>query len=828
MKKSLFRFVLVLFIGMVASQSLTAQDAPSIQNLQNINVDDLSDDQIKRFIQQVESSGYSEQQLELLARARGMSETQIQKLRNRITQLQTGQSGQGQQDGITRLRESPSFKTDKETPFDPFTDIIPTDSIEEGSELEIFGLSFFENENLTFEPSLNIATPKDYVIGPGDQLIIDVWGASEQTYQLDVSPEGMIKIPSLGPIYLNGLTVDQADARIKSRLKSIYSTLGSNTFAQISLGQIRTIGVNVIGEVKRPGTYAMSSFGTAFNALYYAGGPTEQGSLREIQVFRGGKKVNTLDAYNFLIYGEGQSIMLQDNDVVLVRPYQNRVGIDGEVKRPAYYELKPEETLQNALDFAGGFSSDAYRGSISLRRNLSNSRSVQTVSSVDYAQFPMQGGDFVEVGKISNQFTNRVRIEGAVNHPGEFELKEGMMLSDLLGLSEGFRGDAFMGRGLIIRQNKDFTLSSIAFVPSELSSGDYDVTLQNEDQVKIQSIFDLKEVYNVTIQGEVQKPGSYPFVEGMTVENLIYLANGFKETAARSFVEVARRTNEESGDEDIASEVFNFPIDQGLSISDQASDFELAPFDLVVIRKSPYYEKQAMIEIEGEVRFPGKYALEKKDERISDVLRRAGALTSYAYPRGASLIRRTEYFVSGDEEGDEAAKIRREELQELFERDTVLDDTRRAFKTQESIGIQLEEILKDPGSKYDLILKEGDVISIPRELQTVRVRGEVLYPSTVRYDNTLSFKDIISQAGGFSDRAKKGKAYVVYANGSAERTKSFLWFKDYPKMEPGAEVIIPEKEDRQKLSPQAVISLTSGVATLSLVLLRVIDEFQGQ
>lgn len=826
MKKSFFRFFLILSVGLAAIESITAQDAPSIQNLQNINVDDLSDDQIKRFIQQVESSGYTEQQLELLARARGMSETQIQKLRSRITQIQTGAKGTAQSGNVSRLRESPTFQSNKETPFDPFSDIIPTDTLKKGIELEIFGMSFFENENLTFEPSLNIATPKDYQIGPGDQIIIDVWGASEQTYQLDVSPEGNIRIPSLGPIYLNGLTVDQADTRIKGRLKAIYSTLGNNTFAQISLGQIRTISVNVIGEVKRPGTYSMSSFGTAFNALYYAGGPGETGSLRDIQIFRGGKKINTLDAYNFLIYGEGQNIMLQDNDVVLVRPYQNRVGIDGEVKRPAYYELIKGESLEKAIDFAGGFSPDAYRGSISLRRNLANAKAVQTVKADFFGDFMIQGGDFIEVGKIINKFTNRVRVEGAVNHTGEFELMEGMMLSDLIDLAEGFRGDAFMGRGLIIRQNKDFTLSSTAFIPSELVSGNYDIKLQNEDHIKIQSIFDLKESYSVTIQGEVQKPGNFPFVKGMTVENIIYLANGFKESAARSFVEVARRVRDENGTEDVSSKVFNFSIDKGLNISNEASDFELEPFDLIVVRKSPYYEEQVMIEIEGEVKFPGKYALEKKDERISDVLKRAGFLTRYAYPKGATLIRRTEYFVDDEDEGDEAARLRREELQELFERDTLIDDTRKAFKTQESIGIQLEEIIRNPGSRFDMILKEGDVVSIPRELQTVRVRGEVLYPSTVRYDNTLSFTEVISQAGGFSDTAKKGKAYVIYANGSAQRTKNFLWFKDYPRVEPGAEVIIPEREDRQRLSPQAVISLTSGVATLSLVILRVLDEFQ--
>lgn len=822
MSKVIIRIFLVCIITVAHVAIAQAQDASSIQNLQNVNVDELSDQQVQKFIDQMEASGYSEQQLEVLARARGMSSAQMSKLRQRIAKLQSGSSGGGSKE-ISRGRTSTidynrqANDENRSSTFDPFASIFPLDTLKDDSELKIFGLSFFKNQNLTFEPSLSIATPKGYQIGAGDQIIIDVWGASEQTYQLEVSPEGSIIIPSLGPIYLNGLSMERAESRILSKLKAIYSTLGDNTHAQVSLGQTRTINVNVIGEVDRPGTYQMSSFGTAFNALYFAGGPNKKGSLRDVQVFRGGQKVATLDAYSFLIYGEGQNIMLQDQDVLLVKPYLNRISIDGEVKRPAIYEIKAEESLSKLLEFSGGFTDKAYQASISLRRNLGNRKTVQTISPDDFAGFKLQGGDYIEIGAIQDQFIGRVRIEGAVNHPGEFELKEGMMLSDLIAISDGFRADVFLPRAIVIRQNDDLTLSNLAFSPQEVLNGTFDLALKSEDLIRVQSLFDMKENYTVSIQGEVLIPGNYPFAKGMTVENLIYLANGFKETAAKSFVEVARRVTEDMGDGSNASEIFNFPIDQNLSLNATGSQFELQPFDLVVIRKSPFYEKQSIIEIEGEVQYPGKYALQTKNERISDVLKRAGGLTAFAYAKGATLIRRTEYYVS-DDEGDEAAKIRREELKGLLARDTLVDKSQQAFKAQESIGIQLVEILENPGSNFDLILKEGDVISIPRELQTVRIRGEVLYPSTVRYDKTNSFNQFISRAGGFADDAKRNKSYVVYANGSAERTRSFLWFKDYPKVEPGAEVIIPRKPAKRKLSPGEIISITTGVGTLALII----------
>lgn len=818
--------ILTLLVGVFFTQQAFSQQIDP-NNLKDLKVDELTDAQISQFLKQVEANGYTEDQLLVLAKARGMSDLQIQKLRSRIEKYRAGQESAGQaQPTSDRVRQLPQT-SQRESVYDPFMLIVPEDTIDE-DELPIFGMSFFKNDKLTFEPSLNIPTPENYLIGPGDEIIIDVWGASEQNYQLTVSPEGSVRIPNLGPIYLNGLTVERATSRIKYRLKSIYSTLGDNTFAEVSLGQVRTIKVNVVGEVTLPGTYTVTSFTSAFNALYLAGGPTETGSLRSIEVYRGGKKIGELDAYRYLITGDADPITLQDQDVILVNPYLDRVYARGEVKRPAIYEMREGDNLADLISYTGGFTENAYSEVLSVRRNTGSYKRIESVNSNDFSEFELTNGDELEVKAITNIYKSRVTLEGAVVQPGEYAWKEGLTLSTLLEQANGLRGDAFLNRVVVLRQRDDFTLESIAIDLREIQSGNNTFELKNEDLIRIQSIYDLREEYTVRIEGEVLKPGNYPFSESQTVEDLIYLAGGFKESAAKSFVEVARRINPDSAsDASKTAEIFNFPIAEDLSISDQASTFNLRPFDLVVIRKSPFYEDQMMIEIEGEVKYPGKYALQSKDERISDVIQRAGGLTPYAYPKGATLIRRTEYFVSEQDEDEtsEAARIRREELKSLLERDTLVEANQAQFKQQEAIGIKLEEILTKPGSEFDLVLRKGDVISIPKELQTVRIRGEVLYPSNVRYIKNAGFNNYVGRAGGFTDDARAKRAYIVYANGSAEKTKSFLWFKDYPPVEPGAEIIIPKKPEKNKLSPGEVISLTSGIATLSLIILRLIDSF---
>ncbi|MFT7156252.1 MAG: protein involved in polysaccharide export with SLBB domain [Parvicella sp.] len=816
-----------LFLFLFLQPAFAQQQVP---NLREIKVDELSDAQIQKFIDQAEAGGYSESQLELLARSRGMSETEINKLRTRVNKLG---SSTGENSGLQSLDRSRSnqmqLDQNRSTAQDPFQNIYDIDTTKT-DELEIFGSSFFQNSSNSFEPSLNVATPVNYLLGPGDQIIIDVWGASEQTYQLTISPEGSIMIPSVGPIFLNGYTLDKADARIKYRLKSIYSTLGENTYAQLSLGQLRTITVNVVGEVERPGSYPLSAFASVLNALQVAGGPSEQGSYRRIHIYRNSRLIATEDLYQVLALGGGLSEKLQDQDVIMVPPYLNRITIKGEVKRPAIYEAKDKEMLSHVLDYAGGFSENAYSKSVSIRRNLANAKTVKTIEQPLYDQFALKAGDVLEVSEIQEQFTKRVRVEGAVNHPGEFEIKPEMRLSDVIKLSEGFRGDVYLDRALIIRELPNYQLQTIPFSPEDVMEGRFDTLLLEEDLIKVHSIFDLRENYRLTIQGEVQNPGEYPYTNGMAVEDLIYLSGGFKESAARSFVEVARRIldSEERRTNSMVAQIFNFPITSNLVLSQEDNNFQLKPFDVVIIRSSPLFETQTVMEIEGEVVFPGKYVLEKRDERISDILARAKGLTEFAYAKGATLIRRTEFYVDPksknmSEKTNSAAKLRKSDLQELFERDTTVLVGERRIKMQESIGIELDKIIQNPLSEEDLILKEGDILSIPRALQTVRIRGEVLYPSTILHKGGSGLRRVVAKTGGFTERAQKRKSYVIYANGSAQKTSSFLGLKKYPLIQPGAEIIIPTKPERRKLTPGEVLGLTTGIGTLSFVILQIVN-----
>lgn len=806
-----------LFMVVGCGSLAMAQGGFNIQNIAQVDIEKLSDEQIRSMVAQAAAAGYSEEQFYLLAETRGMSPLQIEQLKNRINQLGMQDGGSLQTTtttGESRLRQSPMAGEDS-LRMDTLRKPRPEARIDG---LPVFGMSFFNNQRVSFDQSLNIPTPQNYLIGPGDEILIDVWGAFEYSYDLFVNPEGAIRIPDVGPVYLNGLKMDEATEKIKARLKSIYSTLGENSFADVSLGQIKTITVNIVGEAENPGSYPVSSFATAFSALSVAGGPAINGSFRVIDIFRNGQRIATLDAYQYLALGQGENIALQDQDVILIRPYLNRVRITGEVKRPAVYELKPGETLSDLLLYCGGFTGEAYFDVVTLRRNTGNFKAVSTVDKANFDQLVMQNGDAVEIRKISDLFMNRITLKGAVFQPGEFELTEGLDLEELIEKAGGLRGDAFTSRILIHRQNPDYSFTSFA-VNLESISENEEILLKKEDIIYIQSIYDLREAYFIQIKGEVMKPGKYAFERGQTVEDLILLAGGFKESAAKSFVEVARR----SADQEIGkiANIYNFPINESLILNDSASDFELQPFDLVSIRKNPYYEEQVSVVIEGEVLYPGTYALAVKDETISDLLKRAGGLTRYAYPKGATLVRRTTFF-DADQEST-TAEIRRDELRDILRRDALLDRDETTLKPRESIGIDLDIILKAPGSEEDLTLKEGDIVHIPRQLQTVGIRGEVLHPSKVRYGSFYSFQDFISQAGGFTDNAKKSKAYVVYPNGYAERTKKFMWFKFYPEVEPGSEIVVPQKPIKLNLRPTEIVGIASGLGTLALIVSQIIN-----
>ena len=820
MNIKLKRSFLILSLGiLVISFPAVSQEIPDI--------DKLSDDQLKSFIQKAEEGGYTEDQLLLGAKARGMSDAQVSKFRARINKIKAGgadKKGQNTEGAFdSRLRKSYEQTNEQDNLFDPFESL--SDQQIDTSP-KIFGMDYFKNNQLSFEPNVNIPTPIAYRLGPGDEIIIDLWGDSEQTYQEQISPDGYIRIERLGPIYLNGLEIGVAKKKINAKLKTLYGTLGSSTYSQISLGQIRSIRINVIGEVMVPGTYTMSSLSSAFNALYLAGGPQETGSLRKIEVYRNGKFHGRLDAYQFLIFGEGQDISLSDGDVVIVKPYDTRVFIDGEIKRPAFYDMMAGESLAQLFEYAGGPTDKGYTDRVTVRRKTGNFRAIKSLSLNDSSS--LMNGDEIEIQPISPRFLNRIQMEGAVNFPGAFEHTEGLMLSSLIEQSGGIAGDAFLGRGIIIRLNPDLSLTNESFNLGEVVNGTSDIALKNEDFIKIQSIYDLKEEEVVRIEGEIQKGGNYPYIANMTVEDLILLADGFKVSAARANVEIVRRRVIDSlenwpipnSDKHIqSSEILNFKINKDLTLNPEASKIKLHPFDLITIRRNSGLTMQEMIEIEGEISYPGKYGLRSNTETIFDVIERAGGLTDNAYLAGAMLIRRSDYNASTNRISNYRVDIKRNKVLSILEKDTAnYAQALKKLDLDESIGIDLEAIISNPNSDANMTLQEGDIISIPKAFNTVQVRGEVLNPSKIKYFSGLSLGRYIGRAGGFSIAAKKSKSYVIYPNGSSQRTTIFLGFRFYPKVLPGTEIIIPRKAKTNKTSVAEIVGLASALASLTLII----------
>ncbi|MDE0471204.1 MAG: SLBB domain-containing protein [Ekhidna sp.] len=813
-------------------------DNVSVSDLANINIDKLSDKQIQQFLNRVEESGFTLDELEVIARQRGVPESQIAKLKTRIRQLQL--RGKRDKDNVTdplsRLRKIEENDNEENNPPSLFSLLPSSDSLQ-NKKLEIFGMDIFRRADIEFEPSLNVATPENYILGAGDEVIIDVYGASEITYQQVISPYGKVLISGIGPVSLGGLTIRQAKVRLLNKLSTIYSGLESrspNTFIDVSVGQVRSIKVNVVGAITQPGTYTISSFSTAFNALYFAGGPNKSGSMREIQVIRKGERIATLDIYKYLLLGEdSQNPQLLDQDIVLIKPYLNRVKLAGNVKNPAIYELKEAETVDFLFSISGGFSEKAFKNSIIINRVGESEREVKTVSLAHFSSEQIQNGDSIFVTPVLDTYSNRVMIKGAVNRPGTYELTKDLSLSKVISLAGGLREDAYLKRGNIVRQGSDLRLTNLTFDAKEVVDGNQDILLSPEDLILLTSIFELEEKQTITIKGRVRKPGDYPFISGMNVEDLINLAGGLEENANFQNVEVTRRVFK-NDDPNKSSKIFTFPLNSDSSQNEQSSPVQLMPFDLVLIKSVSHIQKQKIIKIEGEVKFPGFYALKTNDDKISNLIQRAGGLTSYGYAEGATLIRKTAYFKAKTKqkelaENDQfnAQMFKEQRFFKLLKRDSIsgtnnLEDLEERL----TIGIELQKILKIPDSKFDLTLKDGDLLVIPQKLETVSIQGEVLYPNTVRFNEGSPFKSYVSSAGGFSPKAKVGKSYIVYANGTAKRTKNFLFFKDFPPVKPGSNILIPYKREGRRLTPTEVIGITSGLISLSFVVTQLVEIYK--
>jgi protein involved in polysaccharide export with SLBB domain len=809
--KSSLRLLLISTLLISFSPEINAQQLNINQiDFSSINVDDLTDAQVKQFIGRAKATGMSIPEMEAEAISRGMPYDEVLKLRERISALEMGEDktvGQGDVD-----ERKASFSTDTKVQTQAQLD-----------DVDIFGSNLFKRKDLTFEPSLNIPTPPDYQLGSGDVLNIEVWGASQSSFKLKISPEGQIFVPSLGPIQVSGLTVERATSLIINKLSTIYSGLkgaSPNTFAQVTLGNIRSIKVTIAGEAFMPGTYTLPAFATVFNALYFAGGPGGNGTYREVKVIRSGNTIANIDLYSFLLKAESsQNIRLQDEDMIFIGPYKNRVMLSGEVIRPAIYELRENETLSDLISYAGGYTSSAFHKSLVVNRKTESERRLLNVDSDLFSSFLMKNGDVLKVGKILERYENRVTIRGAVFREGEYALKEGMTLTDLINKAEGLREDAFTSRASIYRLRENLEVEVIDVdLKAILENPAMDLQLKREDLLLISSILELKQERTVNIVGEVQKPGSFPYADNISLGELIRKAGGLKHSASLAMVEVARRVQNRAATEssETISEVFNFPIDENLSVNDEGSSFRLKPFDIVFVRTSPGYKKQELAKAEGEFTFPGSYAIAQKGERISDLVARAGGLTPDAYLPGATLLRKID-----DTQREQAERIKELEGDNL-EIDANIDE--QMNNSHQPIGINLEKILKNPKSNEDLLLVEGDILRVPQQLQTVRLSGELLNPVTTRYLRNVTLRRYVAHAGGFTDNARKSKVFVVYANGSVNKTRNFIFFRVYPKIEPGAEIVVPTKPERDGVSLQETLAISSSLSSIALVTISIINQ----
>ncbi|MCF8317800.1 MAG: SLBB domain-containing protein [Haliscomenobacter sp.] len=825
---SYLAFVFLLVVSIPA----LAQINP--QNLNNIRVDELSDDQVRSFMRQAEASGMGDAQLEQMAQARGMRPEEIKKLRERVNKLKNSDKQKSDQGDPNKAQSKTSadgrqlnYETDSlSNQRDP-----ETEAEKALNELrsKIFGADLFKNSKLTFEPNLSIATPKNYVVGPNDELLIEIYGNSVASYNLKVSPEGNINVEFVGIIPVSGLSIEAATSRIRSRLSTVYSGLrNGSTNLNIALGNIRSIKVILTGEIVKPGTYTLPSLANVFNALYSSGGPTENGSFRSIELIRGGKKIATLDIYDFLMKGEmADNLRLQDQDIIRVPVYESRIEIVGEVKRPGIFELRSGESFKDLLNFAGDFTENAFRARVKVLKNTEIERKVADISSDKFADYQPNTGDKYFVDRLLERFVNRVSIEGAVFRPGAYELEQGLTLSQLVKKAEGLKEDAFRQRAYITRLKPDNQTELISVDLAGVLNGSVkDIPLLREDIISVSSIFDLKEEYKVTIDGEVREPGIFAYAEKMTLEELVLKAGGFTEAATAQRVEISRRvknSNLTSADA-ITAQVFQVDIDKDLNFS--KPKFELQPFDIISVRSSIGYEVQRQVKVEGEVLYPGMYTIISKDERVSDLLRRAGGLTALGYAKGASLKREGPSKTDGknaidqnEEEQNKIAKLQR--LQENV-KDTVGTKVQEEILKNVYVGIELDKILENPGTQADLILEEGDVLRIPKQLQTVKVNGEVLYPVTTIFSQGRGFKHYISQGGGFSNRSLKRRSYVIYANGSVKSTSKIFFFNNYPAIEPGAELFVPQKEEKRPLSAGEIVGISSGLASLAVIILNLV------
>lgn len=776
----------------------------------------MSDDAVVSYVKDAMASGRSQQDIVKELAARGVTKAQAERLRDRYAGMQGNNEAVRVVAGQERARrmEDPvvgvsDAEVDIVTSQVAVENYVGTAQSKAIDKTPVFGRNVFNNRNLTFAPSANMATPANYTLGPGDEVIIDIWGTNQNTIRQTISPDGFINIADVGLVSLNGMTVKEADSYMRRKLSQIYSVDGDDARSEIklTLGAIRTIQVNVMGEVAVPGTYYLSSLSNVYHALYRAGGFSDLGSLRNIELVRNGKKIEDIDIYEFIINGKSpDEIILQEGDIILVPTYEMLVDISGNVKRPMIYEMKDGETIDDVIGFAGGFMGNAYTENLTMVRQNGREYQVYTLGSEEYPSFRLMDGDAITVGAILDRFENRLEIKGAVYRPGIYQLSDKInTVKSLITAADGLKGDAFQNRALIHRLKEDFTLEIIPVdIKAVMDGTAADVKLKSDDILYIPSVHDLNDIGYVTVTGEVAKPGTFVFAENMTIEDVIIQAGGLLESASTAKIDVSRRIKNPSGMSSAPElgEMYTLSVDEGYII-DGDKAFVLQPYDHIYVRKSPQYGSQQHVRIQGEVLFPGLYALEHKNTTLSDLVKLAGGVSDWAYVKGARLSRRMtpeereryQSTISTLENAEDSAT-----LQNISQADSYF------------VGINLEKALAEPGSEADVFLKEGDVLLIPEYLNTVSISGNVLYPNTVTFNSDMTVKDYINMAGGYGFKAKKNRAYIVYINGTVARVKKL----SRNSIEPGCEIVVPEKRIREN-QLQNILSLattSSSIATM--------------
>lgn len=687
-------------------------------------------------------------------------------------------------------------------------DVQATSNVNEGTGKTIFGHDIFNNRRLTFEPSMNIATPQNYVLGPGDQVVVNIYGASQRTLQLTVSPDGFITVSGYGPISVSGLTVAAAQSKIRSSLGSRYAS----SEIKLTLGQSRSIMVNVMGEVRAPGTYTLSGYATVFHALYSAGGISDLGTLRNIKVFRQGKLVTVVDIYEYILNGRlAGNIRLQDNDVIQVGPYDCLVGITGNVKRTMFYEMRKNESVATLIKYAGGFTGDAYTKAVRLIRQNGERYSVFNINEFDFANFQVADGDAVTVDGMLNRFENMVEIKGAVFRPAQYQLGGSITtVKSLIEAADGVTEDAFTAHAVMHRLKADRSLEIIPVDVQGILNGTVaDIPLKNEDVLFIPTDADLRQERTLTITGYVMSPGTYQFADNTTIEDLIIEAGGLRDQASMARVDVSRRILDPKSTQKTneIAKTFAFSIKDGLVVDGDRS-FILEPYDVVHVRRSPAFHTARNISITGEVNYEGDFTLANKSVRLSDALAMAGGVTENAYLRGARLVRKL------TEEERVRMRATLDAVQNILtDRGDSISWRKMDLENNYPVGIHLDEALENPGSDADIILREGDQIFVPEYNGIVKVSGDVLFPNTVFYESGKNYKYYVNQSGGFGNRAKKSKTFIVYQNGTIGIPSKGA------KPEPGCEIVVPSKKRRNPLNLANVATATSSLTSLATLII---------